>query len=84
MFWDFLFPHNEIFEIDFLLSIGLQDQIAAHNKKKCTKHNICWNQTEIEKGPTKKKKKHWVKKYESSNWSIIIAYALLLFQNYRR
>ena len=56
MFWDFLFPHNEIFEIDFLLSIGLQDQIAAHNKKKCTKHNICWNQTEIEKGPTKKKK----------------------------
>ena len=47
MFWDFLFPHNEIFEIDFLLSIGLQDQIAAHNKKKCTKHNICWSQTEI-------------------------------------
>ena len=67
MFWDFLFPHNEIFEIDFLLSIGLQDQIAAHNKKKCTKHNICWNQTEIEKGPTKKKKN-----IESKNMKAVI------------
>ena len=27
MYWDFLFRRDQIYEVDFLLSIGLQDQI---------------------------------------------------------
>lgn len=69
MFWDFLFPRDQTFEVDFycVLDCKIKLLCIAHNKKKFAKHYICRSQIEIEKGPTTKKN-HWVKKYESINW----------------
>ena len=45
---------------------------VAQDKKKCAKQNICRNQTEIEKGPTKKKKKTNKQTTELKNMKAVI------------
>ena len=55
-----------------LLDCKIKLLYVAQDKKKCAKQNICRNQTEIEKGPTKKKKKTNKQTTELKNMKAVI------------